>query len=45
MEKNLQDKQAIQKLQKLVNEINICMFITRPEGRTKFKANVNNKSR
>jgi len=31
MEKNLQDKQAIQKLQKLVNEINICMFITRPE--------------
>ena len=31
MEKNLQDEQAVRKLQKLVDEVNICMFITRPE--------------
>lgn len=28
MEKNLQDTEAIQKFKKLVNEINVCMFIT-----------------
>ena len=31
MEKNLQDEQATKKLQKLVDEVNVCMFITRPE--------------
>lgn len=31
MEKNLQDEQALKKLQKLVNEVNICIFITSPE--------------
>lgn len=31
MEKNLQDEQALQKLKKLVDEVNICMFITSPE--------------
>jgi len=31
MEKNLQNEEAVKKLQKLVNEVNTCMFITRPE--------------
>ncbi|HEU4632933.1 MAG TPA: pyridoxamine 5'-phosphate oxidase family protein [Flavisolibacter sp.] len=28
MEKNLQNKEALQKFKKLVNDINVCMFIT-----------------
>lgn len=31
MEKNLQQSEALAKLKKLVDEVNICMFITRPE--------------
>jgi general stress protein 26 len=33
MEKNLQNEEALQKLKKLANEINICMFITDPDNK------------
>jgi general stress protein 26 len=32
MEKNLQSKEALEKFKELVNEINICMFITNNSG-------------
>jgi general stress protein 26 len=31
MEKNLQNEEAIKKFKKLVDDVNICMFITKPE--------------
>ncbi len=33
MEKNLQNEEALKKLKKLAEEINICMFITDPENK------------
>jgi general stress protein 26 len=32
MEKNLQDKEALNKFRKLVKDINVCMFITNTQG-------------